>query len=102
MARPGEFLPVAEHSGLMAEMNAWVLQAAFQDASRWHHGGWSDARVAINISARQLVDRLFVEYILGLLEKWRLPARCIELELTESVLQTGATTIAALRFVQAR
>ena len=101
LARPGEFLPVAEQSGLMAEINAWVLQAAFQDAARWHHGGWSDARVAINISARQLVDRLFVEHILGLLETWRLPARCIELELTESVLQTGATTIAALRALQA-
>jgi diguanylate cyclase (GGDEF)-like protein len=97
LARPAEFLAVAEQSGLMPKINTWVLEAAFQDASRWHHGGWADARVAINISARQLVDRLFVEHILRLLEKWRLPARCIELELTESMLQTGATTVAALR-----
>jgi diguanylate cyclase (GGDEF)-like protein len=97
LARPGEFLAIAEQSGLMPEINAWVLETAFKDASCWHHGGWPDARVAINISARQLVDRLFVEHILRLLDKWRLPAKCIELELTESVLQTGPTTIAALR-----
>ncbi len=97
MARPGEFLAVAEQSGLMPEINAWVLETAFRDASRWHHGGWPDARVSINISARQLVDRLFVDHILDLLDKWRLPAKCIELELTESVLQTGSTTIGALR-----
>jgi diguanylate cyclase (GGDEF)-like protein len=97
LAMPSEFLGVAEQSGLMAEINAWVLQTAFRDASRWHHGGWPETRVAINISARQLVDRLFVEQILRLLDKWRLPAKCIELELTESVLQTGASTIEALR-----
>jgi EAL domain-containing protein (putative c-di-GMP-specific phosphodiesterase class I) len=97
LARPGEFLTVAEQSGLMPEINAWVLETAFRDASRWHRGGWPDARVAINISARQLVDRVFVDHILHLLEKWRLPPKCIELELTESVLQTGSTTIAALR-----
>ena len=97
LARPGEFLAIAEQSGLMPEINAWVLETAFRDASSWHHGGWADTRVAINISARQLVDRLFVESILRLLNKWRLPARCIELELTESVLQTGPGTIAALR-----
>ena len=97
LARPAQFLAVAEQSGLMPTINTWVLETAFQDASRWHHGGWVDARVAINISARQVVDMLFVAHILSLLEKWRLPARCIELELTESVLQTGATTIAALR-----
>jgi EAL domain-containing protein (putative c-di-GMP-specific phosphodiesterase class I) len=102
LARPGEFLAIAEQSGLMPEINAWVLERAFRDVSCWHHGGWADARVAINISARQLVDRLFVESILRLLDKWRLPAKCIELELTESVLQTGPGTVAALRALRAQ
>jgi diguanylate cyclase (GGDEF)-like protein len=100
LARPGEFLAIAEQSGLMPEINAWVLETAFRDASCWHHGGWADTRVAINISARQLVDRLFVDSILRLLDKWRLPAKCIELELTESVLQTGPSTITALRVLR--
>ena len=100
LARPGEFLAVAEQSGLIAEISTWVLRTAITDASRWHHGGWPEARVAINISPRQLLDRRFIDQLLGLLSEFRLPAKCIELELTETVLQTGSATIAALRLLQ--
>ncbi len=100
LARPGEFLGVAEQSGLISEINAWVLRAAAQDASRWYHGGWPEVRVAINISPRQLLDQRFVQQILALLAEFRLPAQCIEIELTEMVLQTGSATIAALRVLQ--
>jgi diguanylate cyclase (GGDEF)-like protein len=100
LARPGEFLGVAEQSGLISEINAWVLRAAAQDASRWYHGGWPGVRVAINISPRQLLDQRFVQQILALLAEFRLPATCIEIELTEMVLQTGSATIAALRVLQ--
>jgi diguanylate cyclase (GGDEF)-like protein len=100
LIRPGEFLAVAEQSGLISEINTWVLRTAIADASRWHHGGWPDARVAINISPRQLLDHRFVDQILSLLLEFRVPAKCIELELTETVLQTGSATIAALRVLQ--
>jgi diguanylate cyclase (GGDEF)-like protein len=100
LARPGEFLGVAEQSGLISEINAWVLRAAAQDASRWYHGGWPEVRVAINISPRQLLDQRFVQQILALLAEFRLPAKSIEIELTEMVLQTGSATIAALRVLQ--
>jgi diguanylate cyclase (GGDEF)-like protein len=101
LARPGEFLGVAEQSGLITEINAWVLRSAAEAASRWFHGGWPDVRVAINISPRQLLDQRFVLQILSLLEEFRLPAKCLELELTEMVLQTGPATVAALRVLQA-
>jgi diguanylate cyclase (GGDEF)-like protein len=100
LVRPGEFLGIAEQSGLISEINAWVLRAAAQDASRWYHGGWTEVRVAINISPRQLLDRRFVQQILAMLAEFRLPAKCIELELTEMVLQTGSATIDALRVLQ--
>ena len=100
LAKPGEFLGVAEQSGLITEINNWVLRTAVRDASIWHHGGWPDARVAVNISPRQLLDRRFVELLLALTSEHRLPASCIELELTEKVLQTGPSTIAALRVLQ--
>jgi diguanylate cyclase (GGDEF)-like protein len=100
LARPGEFLAVAEQSGLIAEISTWVLRTAITDASRWHHGGWPEARVAINISPRQLLDHRFIDQLLALLREFRLPAKCIELELTETVLQTGSATIAALRLLQ--
>jgi EAL domain-containing protein (putative c-di-GMP-specific phosphodiesterase class I) len=100
LARPGEFLAVAEQSGLIAEISSWVLRTAITDASRWHHGGWPEARVAVNISPRQLLDHRFIDQLLAMLLEFRLPAKCIELELTETVLQTGSATIAALRLLQ--
>jgi diguanylate cyclase (GGDEF)-like protein len=100
LIRPGEFLAVAEQSGLISEISTWVLRTAIADASRWHHGRWPDARVAINISPRQLLDHRFVDQLLSLLLEFRVPAKCIELELTETVLQTGSATIAALRVLQ--
>ena len=93
---PGEFLPVAEESGLITTINDWVLSTAIQCGARWHHGAWPDARVAVNVSARQLLDTHFVERMRQLLGEHRLPPRCIEIELTETVLQTGPKTIETL------
>jgi EAL domain-containing protein (putative c-di-GMP-specific phosphodiesterase class I) len=56
-------------------------------------------RVAINVSPRQLLDRRFTER-LQLLQEHRLPSRCMELELTETVLQTGPMTIDTLRILR--
>ena len=102
IVRPGAFLPVAEQSGLITEISKWVLRTAVQSASRWHFGGWPEACVAINISPRQLLDHAFIDQLTALLDEFRLPKECVELELTETVLQTGPTTIAALRALQAR
>jgi diguanylate cyclase (GGDEF)-like protein len=97
VAEPGEFLAIAEESGLIMEIGDWVLRSAIEAASQWHHGAWPEARVAINVMPRQLLDPGFVQRLLDLLRAQRLPARCIELELTESVLQTGQATIEALK-----
>jgi diguanylate cyclase (GGDEF)-like protein len=102
LALPGEFLIVAEQSGLIAEISKWVLRTAIRAAAHWHHGEWPGARVAINISPRQLLDPRFAEYLAELLREFRLPATAIELELTETVIQTGSTTIAALRSLQSQ
>jgi EAL domain-containing protein (putative c-di-GMP-specific phosphodiesterase class I) len=58
-------------------------------------------RVAINVSARQLLDPRFVDRLRGLLAEYQLPSRCIEIELTENVLQTGPATIETLRQLRA-
>src|SRR5262249_37083778 len=92
---------VAEESGLIVDISDWVLRKAIEAAARWHHGSWPRARVAINVSSRQLIDSNFVERITTLLNEHRLPARCIEIELTETVLQTGNSTLEALRQLRA-
>ncbi|HEV7607326.1 MAG TPA: EAL domain-containing protein [Steroidobacteraceae bacterium] len=93
---PDEFLAVAEESGLIVEISDWVLRTAIQTAAQWHRGAWPGARVAINVSPRQFLDYRFVSKVEQLLEEFELPARCVELELTESVLQTGSHTIKTL------
>jgi diguanylate cyclase (GGDEF)-like protein len=100
-AAPGEFLAVAEESGLIMQISDWVLHAAVEAAAGWHHGAWPAARIAINVSPRQMLDHRFVDRVQGLLEDFNLPPRCIEIELTENVLQTGPTTISALHRLRA-
>jgi predicted signal transduction protein with EAL and GGDEF domain len=101
VATPGQFLAIAEESGLIMEITDWVLRSAIEAASHWHHGAWPEARVAINVSPRDLLDNRFVDRLSELLQEYRLPPRCIEIELTESVLQTGAATISALKRLRA-
>ena len=101
LASPGEFLGVAEESGLIMEMSDWVLRTAVEAAASWHHGLWPNARVAINLSSRQLLDNRFVDRVTELLRQYELPPHCIEIELTENVLQTGQATVEVLRCLRA-
>ena len=100
LAGPDEFLAVTEESGLIVELGDWVLRDALRAASNWHRGRWPQVKVAINVSARQLIDQRFVRRIQQLLSEFALPPSCIELELTESVLQTGSSTIESLRLLR--
>ena len=97
LASPAEFLAVAEESGLIIEIGDWVLRTAIEAAAQWHHGEWPEVRVAINASARQVLDTQFLRRVQELLDEHRLPARCIEIELTENVLQTGRATVDVVR-----
>jgi diguanylate cyclase (GGDEF)-like protein len=98
---PARFLGIAEESGLILEIGDWVLKAAIEAAAHWYHGAWPEARVAINVSARQFLDAGFIDRLQALLRTHRLPAQSIEIELTESVLQTGPSTLDALRRLRA-
>jgi diguanylate cyclase (GGDEF)-like protein len=94
---PGEFLQVAEQSGLIVVISEWVLQTAAAAALQWHRGEWPGARVAINVSPQQFLDGSFVDRLERLFADTGLPPRCLEIELTENVLQTGAQTVDAVR-----
>jgi diguanylate cyclase (GGDEF)-like protein len=98
---PGDFLQVAEQSGLIMVISEWVLQTAAAAALQWHRGEWPDARVAINVSAQQFLDGAFVGRLERLFADTGLPPRCLEIELTEGVLQTGAQTVDAVRALHA-
>ncbi|MGH8309001.1 MAG: putative bifunctional diguanylate cyclase/phosphodiesterase, partial [Steroidobacteraceae bacterium] len=91
-----QFLPVAEQSGLILEINDWVLTRALETIAEWRRKEWPLARIAVNASAQQFLTGNFVAKVQRLLARTGLPAECLELELTETVLQTGAMTIDTL------
>jgi diguanylate cyclase (GGDEF)-like protein len=101
LAAPGEFLAVAEASGFITEIDTWVMGAAIEAAATWHRGVWPEARVAINVSSRQLLDVSFVDRLKELMSSYDLPVQCIEIELTETVLQTGSATVRTLHALKA-
>ncbi|MGB5104022.1 MAG: EAL domain-containing protein [Steroidobacteraceae bacterium] len=92
----GEFIEIAEQSGLMLDLNDWILETAAEAVRDWRRGGWPDARVAINVSAQQFVTGNFLGQVERLLARHGLPPEAIELELTETMLQTGAVTVETL------
>src|SRR5690606_11230013 len=96
LASPDQFLSVAEDSGLIVEINDWVLRAAIAAAARWRTNGHPHLRVAVHASSRQLADTAFAGCVGALLREHGLPPAALEIELTETVLQTGAGTIEGL------
>ncbi|MDX3904572.1 MAG: EAL domain-containing protein [Pigmentiphaga sp.] len=83
---PDEFVPLAEDLGLMDQIGSWVLDAACQQTVRLFSKFGRSPCMAINVSPTQLRDRKFYDMVSAALERWRLPAGCIELEITEGLL----------------
>jgi diguanylate cyclase (GGDEF)-like protein len=85
---PAEFIPVAEESGIIVALGRWVLQRACRQAALWRDAGLLDTieHVAVNLSARQTRDDGLMDDILAILRETGLPARLLELEITEGVL----------------
>jgi EAL domain-containing protein (putative c-di-GMP-specific phosphodiesterase class I) len=96
VATATEFIHIAEKTGMMHELTEWVLRGATSAVAAWRAQGWARASVAINVSPQQLFESAFVDHVKQALEVTGLPANALELELTESVFQTGASTIEAL------
>jgi diguanylate cyclase (GGDEF)-like protein len=96
----GEFIAIAEQSGLMLDLNDWVLERGADAVRQWRGAGWGDARIALNVSAQQFVAGDFLGTVERLLRRHNLPAECLELELTENMLQTGAITVDTLHGLQ--
>ena len=92
-----EFIGIAEQSGLMLDLNDWILEQAARDVRTWRDAGWTQARVAINVSAQQVLSGDFPGDIERLLARHDLPPEALELELTENMLQTGVITVETLR-----
>jgi EAL domain-containing protein (putative c-di-GMP-specific phosphodiesterase class I) len=78
---PGEFIGIAEETGLILQLGEWVLRTATRQAARWH-----DIQVSVNISPAQFRQPDLVEVVASALRDSGLAAHRLELEITESVL----------------
>jgi diguanylate cyclase (GGDEF)-like protein len=86
---PSEFIPVAEDTGLIVPIGEWVLERACVQGKCWLDMGFSDLRVAVNVSARQFHHPQFIPRIYAILAASGLPPDLLELEITESLLMNG-------------
>jgi EAL domain-containing protein (putative c-di-GMP-specific phosphodiesterase class I) len=83
---PEKFIRVAEESGMILPIGAWVLREACRQAKSWVDKGLPVGSMAINVSAVQLQDASFLNDVIAVLEETGLDAGVLELELTESML----------------
>jgi diguanylate cyclase (GGDEF)-like protein/PAS domain S-box-containing protein len=83
---PKSFLPLAEETGLILGLGDWVLEQVCRALKRFHEMGASRFSMSINLSARQVKHKGFIENIARQLERAGLPPACLELELTENQL----------------
>ena len=88
LVSPSEFIEVAEGTGMMVPLGEWVLRHACQTATEWT--ALPNARVAVNISGRQLDQENFPERVQMILEETGLPASRLEIELTESIAASNS------------
>jgi len=84
---PGEFIPLAEETGLIVPLGEWVLQQACQQAKVWYEvAKGRPFHMAVNLSVRQFGMKNLVEVVRGALEASGLPPEALQLEITESVI----------------
>jgi len=86
MVSPAVFIPLAEETGLIGPIGAWVLREACRQNKAWQDEGLPPLRVAVNLSARQFYQRDIAEIVAQTLADTGLESRFLELEITESML----------------
>jgi diguanylate cyclase (GGDEF)-like protein/PAS domain S-box-containing protein len=95
MVSPGVFIPVAEETGLIHDLGAWVLEEACRQVSEWREANLIMPPIAVNLSARQF-DSELPKRIAAVLQKHQVQPEQINLEITESLLVRGTEKIIAI------
>lgn len=82
---PGEFIPVAENTGLIVKVGRIVTKKVLQQMMLWRLTGHQLPHVAINYSCGQLTDKKYPEFLTEMMKKYQIPASHVEIEVTESL-----------------
>ena len=100
MVPPDQFISVAEETGQIVELGKWVLETACSQTQKWLEQGLVDCKVSVNVSARQFKETGVLDMVFDVLKRTGLPAKNLELEMTEGVLMADpniSDMIAVLR-----
>jgi diguanylate cyclase (GGDEF)-like protein/PAS domain S-box-containing protein len=93
---PLDFIPIAEDSGLILPIGAWVLQEACAQARAWVDAALPKTTMAVNVSAAQFRNENFLEDLFATLSETGMDPECLELEVTESILMRHAEVAASI------
>ncbi len=85
---PDVFVPLAEETGQILELGAWVLEQALTQFAAWQRAGVPVPGIAVNVSAQQLAEPGFAAAVAATLQRHGVAAEALELEITESTLQS--------------
>lgn len=94
MVPPDLFIPLAEQNGSIITIGEWVLDQACRQLREWHDQGFTELRMAVNLSTIQLHHAELPRVVNNLLQIYRLPPRSLELEVTETGLMEDISTAA--------
>ena len=89
---PDDFIPIAEKTGLIVTIGEWVLNEACRQMRAWHDVGYSNWKIAVNVSAIQFRQDSLVELVEATLARHHLPPNCLILEVTESTAMYNVET----------
>src|SRR5215212_3931849 len=100
MLSPAVFIPIAERTGLIRPITDWLLNRALQQVRAWQEEG-APVHLAVNISAKSLLDQSLPSKIHALLEKWAIDPRFLKIEITESsIMADPAHALAIMSLLQ--
>jgi len=101
LIQPDRFIPLAEETRLIVPLGAWVLRQSCRQMRIWRDAGLPPMTIAVNLSIQQFAQRDLAVQVADILEAFDLPASCLELELTESmIMQNDAHGIDILNELQ--
>jgi diguanylate cyclase (GGDEF)-like protein/PAS domain S-box-containing protein len=92
---PGDFIPIAEETGLIVQLSDWVLEAACAQARQWKEAGLEPIRIAINVTAREFT-RSLPDRVRAALSRHQLTGEWLELEITESMLMHSTDRVISI------
>ncbi|MBF0144439.1 MAG: EAL domain-containing protein, partial [Magnetococcales bacterium] len=92
---PGEFIPVAEETGLILPLGEWILRQACRTNRQFIDAGLGPFRMAVNLSPRQFQRKDLASMVAGILAETGLPPANLELEITESMVMTDVDKVIA-------